>query len=352
MTQRYKIITPDYLPNNIKVIRETRNLSLKKMSEKLNIDEDFLRLVENQEKNLSGKSTIKIMKEFNLTFYKLYDIKDNVICNVTNTFDNILETTLEFEPEEILNNELHKKLLNNKVVSKEIVLDDTKSLKENNLLNESIKKVSNENKVKGNYHDFEVKNILYENNKIFLNLDIIYKEKRTEKKEFDIHMVDNYLNEGNLKLAKMLEYRGFPDKIITIEKKIDNKKIKLRDKHIELDKKYKIPEDNDVNFFEETNILKLSDNRVKLVYDGETIKSVKFKVVKPEINCVKAIRVLLNKSLEEMHESLGLSYNGYINLESRNHKISTKTMWRLVNKLNIPLELIINVDEYYDIFCS
>jgi transcriptional regulator with XRE-family HTH domain len=346
-----KILVPDILPNNLRIIRDMRGLSLKEVADALKIDRNFLSAVEVENKNFSGKTTIRALKFYEISFYKMYDVKEKRVTNVTDYFDNIFRTTLSFDPKDLLNGDFK---LSDEEYMKNIInvalTEELEQLKENNLIINSINKIAKKSKVKGTYEKFDLIGSSYKDNKLYLDLEVTFKEKRTEELEFDINFVIN----ENLQLADMLRYRGFPEVIRVIEKDIDGEVIRIEGNVVHLDKPYKLPKGDNIKKFAEKDTIDLSDKNLKIKYSEETNEpiSIKFKAIKPDMNNLKAIRTLTNISIEEMHKSLGLTYNGYINLELGNQKISTKVMWRLVNKLNVPLELILNIDEYYEKYCD
>ncbi|MCD5414075.1 MAG: helix-turn-helix domain-containing protein [Clostridiales bacterium] len=88
------------------------------------------------------------------------------------------------------------------------------------------------------------------------------------------------------------------------------------------------------------------DKEIIRDYSLGKLKSLPLNIIKKKANNLKLLRELSKLSVVELAKSIGLSYSAYINLESGNQKISTKIMWRLVKKFKVPLELIINVDEY------
>lgn len=350
MSKVDKILVPDILPNNLRNIRSMREMQLKDVADALAIDRNFLSAVEVGNKNFSGKTTIRALKYYNISFYKMYDVKESLILDTTDLYDNTFRTTLSFDPQELLNINVkdyekeHIENIINVTISK-----DLNDLRENNLIINEINKVAKKNKVKGLYDSFEIVGVSYADEKLYLDLEVIYKEKRTEKITHDIHFVEN----ENIKLADMLRYKGFLEDIKSIEKQINGDTVRIDGNRVYLGDVYKLPVGDDINKFTESDYINLSDKDLKITYDEITKEpvSVRFKVIKQDMTNLKAITTLTNISIDEMHKSLGLSYNGYMNLVLGNQKISTKIMWRLVKKLNLPLELILNIDEYYEKFC-
>lgn len=331
------ILVPDILPNNLRIIRDMRGLTIKKVAEDLKIDRNFLSAVEVCGKNFSGKTTIRAMKYYDITFYQMYDVKGTRIlpyvfyepielaCSIK---IDITDDKAEYDSE--------KELLENiSFTSKEI----KKAIEE--VINMEYKKV-------GKVDNYVVNKKYLDNNVMILEVSVDYLEQKTEQREFHINFVEN----ENKQLEDMLRFRGFP---LTIEKQtinIDGINAKIEDDMIIFNRKYKFSISDDPKEYIELNEISLDDSRIKVERKRNKIVSVSFNSVRREINNLKAIRTLTNLSIDEMHQSLGLSYNGYINLELGNQKISSKIMWRLVKMLKVPLELIINVDEYFDKYCQ
>lgn len=330
------IPVPDVLPNNLRIIRDMRGLSVKDVANDLKVDRNFLSAVEMETKNFSGKTTIRFMKYYGISFYKMYDVAEVRECPVTKSILRELKYTLEFDldkPEDEIN-------------------DDYLDLRfGEETLKDKIIEVANREGINGDVEHFIIDSREVINGKLFINVETDFLESIAEHVIFDI----NFMANENHELADMLRFRGFTDTISLLEEEIDGKIVRFDDKEMEivLDKEYKIPLSNSTSDYKLTNKLPISGDNVNVHYNSKKkpIK-VKFKAITKEINCLKAIRVLLNKSIEEMHQSLGLSYNGYVNLELGNQKISTKIMWRLVQLLRVPLEIIVNVDEYYERYCK
>lgn len=321
MTQK-KVYAPDVLPNNLRHIREMRGLSISRVHKGLNIDRNFLAAVEMENKNFSGKTTIKVLKYYDINFYKMYDVGEKRVLPTTDYFLKPWEVELYIDA---------------------VKMDERKDIR--SVILERLNDLAAKEGKMGKIEDYKV---LYKDTKdgqVHLKLDVEYYEKETRDIEYDINFMEN----ENRKLADMLEFTGFADTIYTMEVNIDNKRVKLDGNKVILPEKYKIPYYDDIKDYYETNQLVVDGERIRIINDKSTGKPsiVKFKVVGKEINNLKAVRTLTKKSIEDMHKALGLTYNGYVNLELGNQKISSKVMWRLVYMLKVPLEVIINVDEYY-----
>lgn len=169
--------------------------------------------------------------------------------------------------------------------------------------------------------------------------------------EFDI----NLSREEDIKTADILTREGFKDTVVTWEEEIDGKIVKISKDRVYLDKSYKIPVGDDMSDFEMVDFFSIEDKRKKFIYDKDddiNPVSVRFKAIRPALNNLEKIRKLLNISVEQISFSLDLAPNAYLQLEKGNQKASLKVMWKLVRFLKLPLELIINIDEYYEKFCK
>lgn len=343
-----KVLVPYVLPNNLRVIREMRGCTVKDIANRILVDRNFLSAVEQEYKNFSGKTTITTIKDMDINFYRLYDVGEVRTCEVTDDFPSTINKTLEFDLESFLNS-----FENNKKKNKDIFYLDigSKVLKDNVLFNKELDIIINKNKDLGDYFDFELIKKSKKDNKIILIIDCIFTKRESRNIDFDINFA---LNE-NIKLTDKLYSMGFSESIVTWEQLIDNDRIKISGNKLILDSPFKIPRSDDINDFHITNEIHLNNVHIKEEKDGLrdniTFKYAKFKAIRPAINNLKLFRTLLNLSIEEMHNSLGLKYTAYLNLELGNQKMSSKTMWRLCYKFRIPIEVIVNIEEYHRRYC-
>lgn len=318
----YPIPVPDILPNNIRAIRLMRRKNLKEVADDLMINPNFLGTVETQKNNLSGKSTIRFMKYFNVNFYQLYDIESKIV--------------LPYTDESVKKNINVDVILNAKALSSEPEVIEDEILKEllkNNISNQiySYKILKKQKTSKPNYY--------------LCTIEVELIEQIQKEMEFDI----NFFRDTDVELAKVLSNRGFKEQIETIQK--DSNEIIIKKDRIILDKPYKILSFN--NKFIEKAELNLNNDKIKLLKDEKgDIVSIEFMALEPEINCLKFIEKYKNLDPKKIHTALNLTYNGYTNLVNGNQKISTKVMWRMVKLFKVPLELMINIDKYNDKFCK
>lgn len=326
-----KILVPDLLPNNLKVIREMRGYSVKSLAEGLMIDRNFLSAVETETKNFSGKTNVRALKLLNINFYQMYDVKEKRVLPVT---DSYITTYTD------------------KFVLDRVFLGKP-SISDNGTINEAAMVVAIENyrilrNFPGKFTEYNILDKYMENDKLSVIAEVSFVNQEVRMTEFDINFVAN----ENHKLAEILLYRGYPETLTIREELIDGEYAKIVGNKIVFANSFKIPRDDSLANFSIINEFDIDDPYITVKQEKGVPFSVKFKCVRPEINSLRAIRTIENLSIDEMHQSLDLSYNAYINLEQGNQKIGTKIMWKLVEKLKLPLELIINIDEYYEKFCK
>jgi transcriptional regulator with XRE-family HTH domain len=326
-----KIYVPDVLPNNLRVIREMRGISLKDAAEGISVDRNFLSGVEQETKNFSGKTMIKTLMFYNINFYRMFDVQEKRSLDVTDDFPIIICKSLR----------LNKESLNTNFIN-----IDEKFLSDNAFFVSLKEQIINEFKTKEKDLEYKItdKRTVEECIEIDIEFSIAQQQKRTI--EFDINFTAN----ENSELVNLLNYKSFNDGIVTFSQLVDNKNVYIKDNFVYFDTEFKIPRANDINDYYVTNKLSLDEVEIKDIKDyvrEKTFTYVRFKAIRQEINNLKFLRTITNTSIDELRKMLGLSYNIYLNLELGNQKLSTKTAWRLVSYFKVPLELIINIDEYY-----
>lgn len=365
-TKKYsKTLVPNVLPNNIKIWRELmQNMSVKQLADDLMIDRNFLTAVEAQDKNFSGKTTVRYIKYFSdkighkINFYTMYDVQKKCTCDTTDEKFYSSDCTLVISIDEVLvlyEQEKKTKKENpsiddlieyittrNPVIEKHLrkkIVELTKYFKKNS------------NFISVKFDEYEVKNTKVKDGKIVVDFIAIFKKEYELKNyEFDI----NFARDEEKELTRMMINMGYKDEIATLEYEVDDDYISVVNGKVILNKEYKIPNGKEVDDYYTTDTLDIKKRdgnvEVKKAEDG-TPTSVKFKSVRPAINNFKKFRVLTGSSIAEMSAAVGLTYNGYINLELGNQKISSKIMWRICKNLRVPIEKIVNIDEYAERYC-
>lgn len=338
--KKSNFISPKIPPNNIKEIKKIFGLTDKEISQKLNIDPRFLSSVLNNKAIFSGGLTLKLMKEFDLSFSSIYDIQATVTTqcedfkfvtmmlaidkkssinkyqiinsvvednNETNTFsyvnvfdldlkDNLLDLNIQFN--RYMDNDMKDILLNSIISVNE--QNDNLSDKYNYVLICFVKKM------------FTNKTILIDTGK---SLDI---------------ETDNIL--FNLPFKKLINV-SVPEEDYTINLDL-----------VTLDRNYNIIRDNKIY-----NTNTLNKNEYKIMDDKKTLV---FTALSSDttLNKLQIYRWLKGYDIPYMANALNLTVESYKVLESGHNRISTHQMWKLENCFGIQIENIINIDKYIEKF--
>lgn len=347
-----KVLVPNILPNNIKDYRELKKLSVRQLAEDLLIDRNFLTAVEANDKNFSGKSTIRYLKHFGISYYYMYDVQgrrkcdtiDESVYNCRGSFSITLDEMIQAY-------NVDKKMIRLGKNGKDLSIDEMiKYFTNNNIMLTSIIKEEGK-KIGVVFTEYEVTNTKIDKQIIHIDLLIRFtKEFELKDHEFDI----NFAADEDRKVSDWLFHMGYPETLATLHFDVDNEYVSVINNKVILDKEYKIPKsEKNLTRYYMASEFDVNDGDIDVKFDKDGLPlSVKFRSIRPEINNFKQFRILQRMSLKEMHSSVGLSYNGYINLELGNQKTSSKIMWRVCKKLKVPLESIVNVDEYFERFCK
>jgi DNA-binding XRE family transcriptional regulator len=344
-----KYLVPNVLPNNFKDYREIRKATVRQLADELLIDRNFLTAVEANDKNFSGKTAVRYLKHYDINFYTVYDIqgkrKCDTIKDVFYSCEGMFSISLKDATELYFAKNKNAGSCNNDEVIK-FIADKDPSIQnaiKGELLSKEEKYLLEQYKVKGTKLEEEV---------IHYTLEVMAK-KEVEVKAFEFDV--NFARDEDRELTNSLFRIGYKDTIATLEYDVDFDLVSVINNKVYFDKTYRIPIENNVEDFYEIKELDIKSREagVEVKYDSEgNPTTVKFRAVRPEINNFKKYRILASKNIEQMHKAIGLSYNGYINLELGNQKISTKIMWRICKNLRVPLEAIVNIDEYFERFCQ
>lgn len=331
MKEIYKgLIVPDTLPNNLKAIRLMSGKDIKDVADALEINPIFLSTVENQKNNLSGKTTLRVLKYFNITFNELYDVGKTLELVHTKeysgniTFDIIMD-------KELVDDNFY---INPKV--KDIIDNHIAYLHSHDNKKDDIV-----------YHTkkYEILNQVYKDNKAHLNIKADFIKKVPSLETFDI----NFFKETDVELTNILVNKGFYSPYEVVLSKNDFE-VDYENNVINLNKEY-IYYDSEEDKYIASDKININNSNINIIKDDNyNAIAVKFISFEETINNIEFIMNFLkenrNINYDNIWELLGLTYNGYINLIRGNQKISTKIMWKLVKLFKVPLELIINIDLY------
>lgn len=345
--------TPNIIPNRLEKIFPLLHVSKSEISSDLDIQMSYLNSVFKNKATFSGKTTLKLLKKYNLSFKLVYYVEEfeqaldkehifNLIL-VINTQDNKLEDLSEEDKKKE-----YVKLIYD--IFKEYESDDnvfilplvvfSKILKEKDKLN---LKLTNEDIL--NAGQKNIKLCLESLNSSDINRDLINdncyffsaKIKRIEKEELPIKQ-----ESVDTKLTKLMFELPY--------KKIKSESILMSDA--------KFNNNNELILNEKKDILTSDGSKnIDLIKPGDYIltkSSVKYYVYTEDkvINKLKAYRLIKKLSADEMSEQLGITKETYRLVEQGRQMLSTHIMWRIETKLNVLLESVLDIDSYYEVFCK
>lgn len=341
---------PKVLPNNIRLICERFKLSDIELAEKLGVRPNYINLVKNQNANLSGKTTIKLMIELNIPFNLIYNVNKEVDVLYEDSYESYMilktDTRIDLKTEnseelaeiadfitnyfnEVVgydeNTDIYiQKYIDNIVTGTDDNGKCTFSLncQESNLNITLMKKykdiVSNLELTEGNYIfiGYELKKIT-RNSKEFINLQA----------NLNLDLL-GYINDVPFVAEKEVSIDNFYEVY-------DNEKVHL-DKEYVFYKDGKFVVGNEI----EDKYIELSERNNK--------HFIKFKVY--SFIKLKAVRLKLGLSIQEMADILEVENGTYVLIESGLQRISTQLMWIIEKNLGITIDSIIDIKKYYEFF--
>lgn len=340
--EKTPFISPQFPPNNLKKIKDLFSLTDKELAKRLDVEPGFVSAVSNNRAAFSGTVTLKLLKEFDLSFSSIYDIRSTINTNceyfevialIISVKKNISDGDLNKVIVEVVgdsdSNTVYKYVLPSKLElsNNKLTLD----------LNE-IPRLIDENKKNFLISTIEKVNELNldinENNDYYL---ISYDKKSYSLKNININ-TEKVLDVETNNLLYSLPFKKFIN--ITIpytDFELDSNKLKLN-------KDFTILRNGKLVF---TNTL--NEGEYKLVGDNKTALFRTF-TLEDSINKFKLYRYIKGYSMFFMANALNLTVESYRLLEIGFNKISTHQMWKIENILGIQIENIIDIDAYCEKF--
>lgn len=335
-------ISPKIPPNNIKLIREIFGLTDKELSQKLDIDPRFLSSVLNNKAIFSGGLTLKLMKEFDLSFSSIYDIRSKITTQCEDF----------------------------KLVTMIIAIDKTNSENKYQIINCVVKDNNDSNTfsyvnvfnlgLKDNLLDLNIQFDRYMNDDIkdiLLDSIINVNEQVNNLCDKYNYMLISYLKKSFIEKTILIDTGKSLDietdnilfslpfkKLINVSVPEEDYTIKLD--HVKLNRNYNIIRDNKIY---NTDIL--NKDEYKIMNDKKTIV---FTALSSDntLNKLQLYRWIKGYDIPYMANALNLSIESYKLLESGHNRISTHQMWKLENHFGIQIENIINIDKYIEKFIN
>lgn len=341
--EKKPFISPQFPPNNLKKIKELFSLTDKELGKRLDVEPGFVSAVTNNRACFSGSITLKLLREFDLSFSSIYDIRSTITTNC----EDFEIAALIVSIEKILNKPTDIYQLITKVI------DDCNN-------NSTYKSVIN----------FKLE---IENNKLNLNLNNSPRLIDENKKSFFMSSIEK-VNKLNLDINEKNDYYliSYDKKTYTMKTiNIDTEKVLDIETNNLL---FSLPFKKFINITIPYTDFELSSNKLKLNKDftilrngklvvTNTLNEGEYKLVgdnktalfrtftyEDSLNKLKLYRYIKGYSMFFMANALNLTVESYRLLEIGFNKITTHQMWKIENVLGIQIENIINVDAYCEKF--
>lgn len=343
-----KIITPKFIPNNLEIIREIKQLTKEELGNKIEVGKIYIQEVEKWAKTFSGKKTIETIVKLNISFDVLYDINtvatlpciDWFIINkqaflLIQTDDKSMSLSPEeetFVKQKIKTEgiETNEKLRN---------LNDMSVLECGTAeeLQEIIKKNHINTVLEEDVH-YKVVNVIYE----------LIKEVELER-EFTI----KFSEMRNPDLIKKMYDKPFRETVNRVRFSYGNSD----DFVVETEKYFEFKEPLTVatKVQDRGQITYNYEDMIKISKDHPSVRlnssdSISLLLKGEELNHLDYLEEFLSIPADDMAMMLGVSSENYSNMKKGNQKITTFTLWKIRSFFKVPIEYIINIQEYYKLY--
>ena len=331
---------PVILPNNLKKIIESLGTTESELAKNLGVQPNYISSISNQKFMCSGKLTIKILNELNITYSVMYDINKTIEteCNA------ITDCILLLECNDILPNDILYKLIGEECEKLTLELNSLSEIKfltipiemnyDNNqfipeftvdhmqnltpylvsLYKKELKKLSKEKK--------------YDCDKMYYLIGIVAYHTQLEKVKISSKNID--IDTTNI-------LYDLPFKKLSLQS-IPKDNCEFKEDYIVTPKKYQLCTSSG---FIETN--KIPNEICKFTKANVTFYAYSSEYI---ANKFKAFRQLKSYSLDDMANLLECTPETYRQIEMGVNKLSNRQMWMMENHLGVQLENIIDITNY------
>lgn len=346
--EKLPFISPQFPPNNLKIIKELFSLTDKDLAKKLSIEPGFLSAVANNKAAFSGSITLRLLKELGLSFSSVYDIQSTVTVDCENFHLIVVIIALE---------QTITKRENIYTIIKDIVKvlnssDNKNDTSYHKVLYQKLDIINNRLSLDPNNFARQIDDIrkgfflssIEEANKsnININSEKTYYCITFESKDYKPHTLE--INTGkNLDIETDNILFSLPfKKYITIT--IPHEDFEIVNDNVKLNKNYTILRNNkliNTNFLHPNEFTFISDKQ-----------SILFKTFSTEdsINKFQLYRYIKGYDMFYMANVFNLTLESYRLLEIGHNQLTTRQMWKIENVLGIQLENMINIDAYISKF--
>lgn len=332
---------PRYLPHNLKLLKNNLGMSCGEIAREIDLRPSYFNIVLNGKGTFSGKTIIKLIHKFNVSFDLIYNVNREVTILEDEKVTYYLLIEVDTISDENANNIIE--LLNS-------------NIKEDDVLTINIlKQVDLDNEV--NYLRLTDENIeKIGKNKVesytsYINSFNLDKSKKYVFAEYSVSKCEEVVKHINLYENFDYNLNSYLDTVdydlVTKYAKLEFNKLDL----IEGDDKYLLPEklcvQNQKGEYEDSTFV-----YKKFCIENDNTIVISVKIQRKNTNKLRQMREFKNMSVEEMADKLQITPETYNLIEKGNQKFSTQIMWKLEYTCGVLLEKVINISEYYNEFCK
>ena len=331
---------PVILPNNLKKIIETLGTTETELARNIGVQPNYISSISNMKFMCSGKLTIKILNELNITYSLLYDTNNTIEteCN------NITDCMLLLECDDILQNEILYKIIADEC---EKLKEKINSLSEINFITIPIEM----NYINGKFTPCFTDELMENMTPYLISLYKKELKKISKLKNYDSNKMYYFIGivAYNTKLKKVkISSKNIDVETTNILYELPFKKLSLQsipkdeciftDSYVQVPIKYEIctPNGYKVTDMIPNEICNYTKSNVTFYAYTKDYLS----------NKLKAYRQIKKYSIEDMANLLECTSETYRQIEMGTNKLSNRQMWILENYIGIQLENIIDIANY------
>ena len=347
--EKKPFISPQFPPNNLKMIKELFSLTDKELANKLSINPGFVSAVSNNRAAFSGIITLKLLKELGISFSTVYDVQSTVTVNCEDfnlvvlivSIKNNINTTSEIyslikniikeynsKTNDNSDTSLHKVLYTKLDIINDKLSLDIKSLPR--LIDSTRREFYTSSIEEANNSDITI-----DGSNDYYCITFVKKDYKpctleiNTGKKLDVE-IDNILFD--------LPFKKY------INNNIPHTNYELDLNRAKLNKNYTILRDNKLVH---TNVL--HNNEFAQLADKQSIIFRTF-TTEDTLNKFQLYRHIKGYDMFYMANVLNLTVESYRLLEIGHNQLTTRQMWKIENVLGIQLENMINIDAYISKF--
>lgn len=343
--QHYNI--PKILPNNLGLIQLNYGISNSDIANALSLKKRFIDSVYAEDANFSGSSIIKFIKHYNIPFNLFYNVNKETTYE-ENTYKRHI-CIFQVSKDYLLDTEDQLKTLNMNLITSAIdnsIINPDDNIKIQFILQIENGQLSYDKNIRSSNYKCDLEKYQKFVNSFTYDVEKYYYFAMCYELIEDITVTKTInLNQNfDMDLIKYLETKPFVKHVLK-DVNIPKDEIKEEGNFYILPNKYPFLINDAIKNLDKVNINSCKDKRKHIVITvvSKTIN---------QLSKLKFIREYKNYSIQEMADKICVSEDTYAAIEKGYLKISAQIMWKLELEFGLPLEYILNIDEYYNKYCK